>query len=419
MRDIQSVQCDKAPSSTAAADVEHNNRLDPADRRGSIFSKILSALFGISHRPEPHGTMHAQSEAKRRWRLLQVESALACNIRCIMCPWKDYRANAEHRGIMPGKIWDAIRPILRHVQSVDFTGGGEPLLQPLLAQWVEDAKSAGCETGILTNGLLLSRDIAHKLISVGLDWICVSIDAADKAEYERIRVGSNFEKVCENLANIGEIRSRGIPKTMINFVIMKSNIHQLDDMVRLVADLAVDQINFKQCEVIRGEHGKGLGVFGREETAETRRLKKTLSRAQKLAHALGVQTTVSSLWPSQRPVCEQDPRDSMFVRYDGLVAPCISLANGGVTTFLGQEAAMPSVIYGRLPDDDLLELWDTETCAFYRERFERRVRAYEETFIQGLLSDSLRTPQRMHELAVQRMADAPEGCRICHFLYGI
>lgn len=109
----------------------------------------------------------------------------------------------------------------------------------------------------------------------------------------------------------------------------------------------------------------------------------------------------------------------MFVRHDGLVAPCISLANGGVTTFLGQETAMPSVIYGRLPDDDLLELWDSEMCTFFRDLFERRVRVYEETFMEGLLSDSMQTPQRLLESALKRMEDAPDGCRICHFLYGI
>jgi hypothetical protein len=35
-----------------------------------------------------------------------------------------------------------------------------------------------------------------------------------------------------------------------------------------------------------------------------------------------------------------------------------------------------------------------------------------------LIGDSLRTPQRLHESAVKRMPDAPEGCRVCYFLYG-
>lgn len=80
---------------------------------------------------------------------------------------------------------------------------------------------------------------------------------------------------------------------------------------------------------------------------------------------------------------------------------------------------MPSVCFGKLPKDDLMELWDTRTCRFYRERFDQRVRAYEETFLQGLIGDSMRTPQRLQEAALKSMEEAPEGCRVCHFLYGI
>lgn len=419
MRPLQYSQSEKKPFSGAQRNASHDLRVGSAGKRRWPLSEMLRALFGLSDETGRKHSPPARPEADRRLRLLQVESALACNIRCIMCPWKDFRAQAQHRGIMPAEIWDAIRPCLRQVQSVDFTGGGEPLLQPLLAQWTEDAKSAGCETGILTNGLLLTEEIAERLVSAGLDWICVSIDGADKAEYERIRVGSNFDTVCDHLANIGRIRSRGIPKTMINFVMMSGNVHQLESIVRLAAELGVDQVNFKQCEVIRGEHGKGHGVFRGEATAETRRLRKAFSRAQKLAHSLGVQTTASSFLPTQRPVCEQDPRDSMFVRHDGLVAPCISLANGGVTTFLGREVYMPSVSYGKIPEDNLPELWDTPACKFYRERFEQRVKVYEETFLQGLIGDSLHTPQRLHESALKKMDEAPEGCRVCHYLYGI
>jgi len=336
-----------------------------------------------------------------------------------MCPWKDFRAEAKHGGIMQPEVWDAIRPHLHQIKSVDFTGGGEPLLQPHLAQWVEDAKLAGCETGILTNGLLLTAEISERLVAKGLDWICVSMEGADAVAYEQVRIGSHFEKVCKNLAHVAKIRSHGVPKTMINFTMMSRNVHQLEAIVRLASDLGVDQVNFKQCEVIRGEHGKGFGVFDKEETPETRRLEKAISRAKKLARSLGVQTTVSSFVPAQRPVCEQDPRDSMFIRYDGSVAPCISLANGGVTTFLGEEVPMPSVCFGKLPKDDLMKLWDTRTCRFYRERFEQRVRAYEETFLQGLIGDSMRSPQRLQEAALKSMEEAPEGCRVCHFLYGI
>jgi MoaA/NifB/PqqE/SkfB family radical SAM enzyme len=336
-----------------------------------------------------------------------------------MCPWKDFRKEAGPQAIMSREVWESLRPHLKEVQSVDFTGGGEPLLQPRLAEWISDAKSAGCETGVLTNGVLLNKEIAKKLIQAGLNWICVSIDGANKEEYEGIRRGANFGKVCENLANIAKLRADDIPLIMINFVMMSGNVNQLEDIVKLAAQLGVDQVNFKQCEVIRSEHGKGLGLFGAKETSEIRRSQKALARARGLAKKLKVRTTASSFTPRELPVCEQDPTDSLFIRYDGIVAPCINLAYGGPTTFLGRDVNMPGVCYGKLPERDLLELWNGEACALFRESFQGRVRAYEKVFFEGLMKGSPLTPQRLLEEALKRMPEAPEGCKICHYLNGI
>lgn len=348
-----------------------------------------------------------------------MESALAYNLKCVMCPWKDFRDQVHHGGVMQPEIWEAIKPHLSNATSVDFTGGGEPLLQPRLVEWITDANRAGCETGVLTNALLLTKETSGKLIAAGLDWICISIDGASKEEYEAIRIGSNFEKVCENVAYLAKIRTRKSPKMMINFVMMSHNFHQVEDIVRLAAQLGVDQVNFKQCEVIRGEHGKGHGLFGKEETKEIRRWKKELDKALRLAKKLGVQTTASPFTPMERPVCDQDPRDSVFISYEGDVAPCINLVKGGPTTFLGQETIMPPVCYGRLPGVDLGDLMENEVCKLYRERFHERARVYEQVFMRALTSDSLPIPERIMQAALREMPEAPEGCNVCHYLFGI
>jgi MoaA/NifB/PqqE/SkfB family radical SAM enzyme len=287
-----------------------------------------------------------------------------------------------------------------------------------LAEWISQAKSAGCETGILTNGFLLKKETAQKLINAGLDMICVSMDGATADVYNEIRIGSNFDKVCENLAQIADIRVGKAPKTSINFVLMPMNFHQVEDMVRLAASLGVDQINFKQCDVIRGEHGKAYGLFKSKETKETRRLKKALSKARGLAKKLKVQTTAFSFTPEELPVCEQDPRDSLFIRYDGAVCPCINLAIGGPTTFLGKDVTMPIVHYGSLPDQDLLALWETEACKFYRERFAQRVKTHEDTIMESLVGASSNREKAL-EAAREAMPEAPQGCQVCHYLYDI
>ncbi len=363
--------------------------------------------------------IETKSLKQRPWRLLQVESALACNLNCVMCPWTETRQNLENKGIMTPEIWEAIKPQLKDVKSVDFTGGGEPLLQPNLAKWMAEAKSAGCETGILTNGLLLTEKKAMELIHAGWDWLCVSMDGATKEKYEEIRQGSNFEKVCENLGRMAKLRKGNKPKTMINFVLMNINFDQAQDIVRLAKDLGVDQVNFKQCDVIRGEHGKGFGLFMSEETKELRRIQKDLSKALSLANKLGIQTTSFPFTPSEQPVCDQDPRDSMFIRFNGTAAPCINLAIGGPTTFLGEDVEMPAVHYGNVKDMSLGDLRNTKDCLFYRERFQARVEAYDKAYVQALTGGSPPGRDRLRQIAIQAMPKPAEGCKVCHYLYNL
>jgi len=356
---------------------------------------------------------------KKRWRLLQVESAVACNLKCVMCPWREITKNAENRGLMSPEVWNAIRPHLSEIKSIDFTGGGEPLLQPKLPEWIAEAKAVGCETGFLSNGLLLDKAKLHQVLAAGLDWICISIDGADARMYEKIRIGSNFERVCENVANIAEVRTGNVPKTMINFVLMDLNIHQMEEMVRLTARLGVDQINFKQCDVIRGASGKGHGLFGIEETREIRRLKNKLAKARRLAKKLNIRTTAFSFTPEEQPVCDQDPRDSLFIRYDGFVAPCINLAIGGPTTFLGKEVMMPNVHYGRLPHDDLMDLWHSETSKTCRQQFEQRVNEYDAAIVTRLMGSSKAGRLKALQEAQEALPAPPQGCNVCHYLYDI
>ena len=370
-------------------------------------------------RPQPRRSAPTTAPRERRWRLMQVEPALSCNLKCIMCPWAEVRLSARNRGVMPENVWRALAPHLPEVASVDFTGGGEPLLQPRLIEWVAEAKSHGCETGTLTNGLLLTRETAKELITAGLDWLCVSLDGATADVYESIRLGSHFSTVCDNLARVAELRRDRVPLLMINVVLMPMNAHQAEELVSLAARLGVDQVNFKQCDVIRGELGKGLGLFASDETNELRGWRKRLSRARSLAKKLNVRTTAFSFVPTEQPVCAQDPRHSLFVSYDGTVAPCINLAMGGPTTFLGNEVSMPSVHYGRFPEEDLLSLWETASCRFYRERFEQRVETYGRSFRANLERTAWTSPNRLKETAVKAMPEAPDGCKVCHYLYDV
>lgn len=356
---------------------------------------------------------------ERRWRLLQLETSIACNLNCIMCPWKKVRRQQHKAGDLSENVWKAIRPCLPETQSIDFSGGGEPLLQPKLAEWIGEASAAGCETGFLTNGIILDREKIDRYLQAGLDWIGFSVDGATAEIYEKIRKGSDFQKVCNNITAVSNLRDGKTPRIRINFVLMSENCHQVEDIVRLAAELGVDQVNFKQCDVVRGEHGRGYGLFESKETRKVHRLKNALNKARRLAKKLGIETTAFSFVPDELPVCAQDPRDSLFIRHDGHVAPCINLANGGPSTFLGKDVTIPTVYYGRLPEQDLLEMWETESCRFYRKRFEQRSKTYDAVIAGSSFEASLIKLEETLTAAREAMPEAPKGCMVCHYLYDI
>jgi MoaA/NifB/PqqE/SkfB family radical SAM enzyme len=68
------------------------------------------------------------------------------------------------------------------VTIMDFLGG-EPLLHPRLAELVAHANARGCWTNLITNGLLLNRNLIERLNDAGLSSMCVSIDRINPTEF--------------------------------------------------------------------------------------------------------------------------------------------------------------------------------------------------------------------------------------------
>ena len=80
---------------------------------------------------------------------------------------------------------------------------------------------------------------------------------------------------------------------------------------------------------------------------------------------------------------------------------------------------MPVVHYGSVLSQDLKALWESETCAFYRKTFEGRVTSHEDSVMQSLLGSSGAGRERALREARESMPPAPDGCRVCHYLYDI
>jgi MoaA/NifB/PqqE/SkfB family radical SAM enzyme len=190
-------------------------------------------------------------------------------------------------------------------------------------------------------------------------------------------------------------------------------------MIRLAADLGVHRVRFKQCNIIRGLYGKGSGFRYSKEGREKRLITSVLSKARRLSRKLKIDFRSFSHPPEEEPVCDQDPRQSMYIRHDGSVAPCSNLASGNTLLFLDRQVKMPAVQYGRLPDQGLTDLWKSESCDFFKKRFNERVHAYDSTLGRSSFEASWPQLQRVLQTARDAMPRPPDGCRRCPALYDI
>jgi len=178
-------------------------------------------------------------------RRLQVEVTGACNLRCRMCLVR-YRPRLDrHRASFPLDRFVALLDELPDLEQVTLQGLGEPLLHPDLADMIRAAKDRGLTVGFNTNGTLLTGRRIDELLDSGVDWLHVSVDGATARTFEHIRDGAHFDQVVRNLRRLVAARARRgqtHPAVQLNAVLMRSNQHELLDLVRLAADIGVDRL---------------------------------------------------------------------------------------------------------------------------------------------------------------------------------
>jgi radical SAM protein with 4Fe4S-binding SPASM domain len=167
---------------------------------------------------------------------LDIESTNNCNLRCIMCGRNFMK---EKLGRIDFKLFKKIidEGAKYNLPSIKLNYRGEPLLHPKISEMVKYAKEKGIiEVQFNTNGFLLSEKKAKELIRAGLDRIIFSFDGATKKTYEKIRRGSNFERVVDNIKNLVALRNKmklERPLVRVQMVKMKENGKEAEKFIEM------------------------------------------------------------------------------------------------------------------------------------------------------------------------------------------
>lgn len=110
----------------------------------------------------------------------------------------------------------------------------------------------------LTTSMMM---LQKKTVESGLDRLIISIDGTTQDVYENYRVGGQLSKVIEGTKNIvkwkKELQSK-TPHIIFQFLVVKPNEHQVEDVKKLGKELGVDEVRFKTAQVYDYENGNDL-----------------------------------------------------------------------------------------------------------------------------------------------------------------
>lgn len=153
--------------------------------------------------------------------IVQIESTNICNAKCVFCPRDDMH---RKQGIMTldlfRKVVDECAELgITHVRMHNY---GEAFIDKKLVEKVRYAKDKGIkEVGVISNGSLITENVARGMIDAGLDAINISVDASGKDVFESTRIGLKYDKVIANIERLVRLRAESgkrRPKLILSFV---------------------------------------------------------------------------------------------------------------------------------------------------------------------------------------------------------
>ena len=270
---------------------------------------------------------------------ISFEPTTSCNLRCPECP-SGLRAFTRPTGMLQKDFFtETIDDLHKELLYLIFYFQGEPYLNTSFLDMVKYASEKGIYTATSTNAHYLTDEAAKKTVESGLDRLIISIDGTTQEAYKQYRVGGNLDKVLEGAKNIvkwkKELNSK-TPFVFFQFLVVKHNEHQIEDIKRIAKEIGVDEVRFKSAQVYDYENDPNQLIPVNEKYSRYKRnadgsfkaKNKFANRCWKLWHA-------------------------NVITWDGLVVPCCF-----------DKDAMHRL--GNLKNESFKEIWQNDNYKQFR-----------------------------------------------------
>lgn len=181
-----------------------------------------------------------------------IEPTNHCNLKCPECP-SGLGALTRPLGLLKSEDFKKL------VDEISKTGfyiqlffQGEPYINKNLPDMITYAQSKKVYVSISTNGHFVNAKNVDQVLDNAPDKLIFSVDGLDEESYQKYRIGGTFEQADSGLrALINRKIERGLEKPFVEFqfIVMKQNEHQLDEVKKYCKEVGVDKLVFKTMQI--------------------------------------------------------------------------------------------------------------------------------------------------------------------------
>ena len=255
-----------------------------------------------------------------------------CNSQCIMCG-KNYKINGSGDFLSLEdikKIYSHLN--MQQVVDVIYGGGGEPFLNKDLADIAAYTHKhyPVVQHTVISNFISWKPTVVKRLLDSRVHFL-VSVNAAKKDTFKNISGVNSFERVITNIRQLVTLRremkaSVGIS---LSIVLMKQNIGELCDFVKLAADLGVDEVKTLYVRIYPESCRKKKNRYARIELEDSlfyhqEESDRLIHEAKQLAKQVGITFCHEPLFCCSKTITRNcnEPWKSLFINFNGDVYPC-------------------------------------------------------------------------------------------------
>ena len=283
---------------------------------------------------------------------IELEVTNVCRFRCPKCEhtyWKEKQENMS---------FEAFKRIIEqfpNLKSISATGIGHGFENPDYFKMLKYLKDKSLFVQFFDPLFLPDEKVLRELINLRVNWIWISFDGATKETYEKSIVGSNFDKVLENIRMLVRLRNEmksPFPEIHFQPIITKYNFHEMPKFIELIYELTKDanqpttEINF--IKLIPFKENEWLAPEITEDV-----LRATEEAARK--HKNLVVTSIRMSEEEHKPYIEDCVSWTVpFITVDGKVYACCAVTEGNFRAEARQHAL------GDLTKEDFRDIWKSQ-----------------------------------------------------------